>query len=137
MKLLNEVTEILNHYYLGVDVPDEYKNVYQYVNKHPEKEKEDFIHPLLDDDVLCKKYKENIPKGWYGFDIGTPTPINWVIAIDKILTLLIKNDKNLEIHQIKMKWGSICFYVESHIIEDIDDIGFLISDELSSKKMIY
>lgn len=137
MKLLEEVQEILNKYMLDVLCPDEYKNVYQYIAKHPEKEIEDFKHPTLNDTMLCTKYGLHIPDGWYGFDIGTPTPINWVVAIDKILTLLIKFDKDLEIHQIKLKWGSICFYVESHIIEDIDDIGFLISDELSSNKMIY
>ena len=137
MKLLKEVTEILNRYNLEVNVPDEYKTVYHYITAHPEKEDEEFYHPIIGDGYLTKKYKDRIPRGWYGFAIGNPTPMNWYIVIEKILDFLVKKDKTFQIHQIKTKWGGIRFYVESREIEDILDIEDLIEDKIYSEKMVY
>lgn len=137
MKLLEQVQELLNKYNLEVVIPDEYKTVYKYVEAHPEKESESFRHPIINDDYLDEKYKKHIPQGWYGFAIGNPTPINWSIVIDKILDLLIKHDPDFEIHQIKIKFGSIRFYVESKTIEDIQDISILIMNKLFSNKLVY
>ena len=69
--------------------------------------------------------------------MGSPTPKNWVTAIDKILELCIKTDPEFEIHQIKIKFGGIRFYCESELIEDLFDIEILIGNELHSKKLIY
>ena len=135
--LLEDVNEILNKYYLGVDVPDEYKTLYLYITEHPEKEIESFEHPILNDSSLSKKYKDNIPNGWYGFSIGNPTPMNWYIAIDKIVDFLIKKDPDFEIHQIKMKFGGIRFYCESELIVDIFDISRAIENTLYNKKLIW
>jgi hypothetical protein len=137
MKLLKEIKEILDKYYLGVDIPEEYKNVYRYEDDHPKKVEELFNHPELDDGTLYKKYENHIPKGWYGFSMGNPTPRNWFTAIDEILQLCIKNDSEFEIHQIKMKFGGIRFYCESDVIEDMWDIEILIGNKLHSKKLIY
>jgi len=137
MKLLKEVTEILNKYNLKVNVPDEYKTVYHYLTEHPEKEKEEFEHPIISDGYLYEKYKDRIPQGWYGFAIGNPTPICWYNVIKEILDFLIKKDKTFQIHQIKIKYGGIRFYVESREIDDILDVEDLIEDKLYSKKMIY
>ena len=137
MILLKEVNEILDKYYLGVNVPDEYKTIYLYLTEHPNKESEDFEHPIINDGYLMKKYKDRIPQGWYGFAIGNPTPMNWYIVIEKILDFLVKKDDTFKIHQIKTKWGGIRFYVQSREIEDIYEIEDLIEDKLYSEKMIY
>ena len=137
MTLLAEVTEILDKYYLGVDIPEEYKTVYEWEDKYPDKVEEKFQHPDLSDWTLKRKYEKHIPIGWYGFSIGSPTPKNWITAIDKIIGLCIENDPNFEIHQIKMKFGGIRFYCESELIEDLFDIEILIGNELYSNKLIY
>lgn len=137
MKLLEEVQEILNKYYLGVDVPEEYNTVYSFIKYHPEKRIELFKHPIIDDEYLQNKYKNNIREGGYGFDIGSPTPINWFIVVDKILELLIKNDPDLVIQQIKIKFGGMDFFVISKKIDDIFDIYALIAEKLHSNKLIY
>jgi len=137
INLLEDVKKIMDKYNLNVFVPDEYINVYKYLSVQPEKKIEDFKHPIINDSYLCEKYKNNIPKGWYGFEIGNPTPINWFIVIEKIVDFLIKKDPDFEIHQIKMKFGGIRFYCESEKIEDIDDISMLIETKLFDKKLIY
>ena len=137
MKLLTEVQEIVDAYYLGVDIPDEFKTVYHYRDAHETKFEEEFCSSEITDDSLCKKYAKHIPKGWYGFSIGQPTPPNWFKVIDKVVGLLTDNDPNFEIHQIKMKFGMICFYVESEVIEDIWDICSYVEKNLHSPKLIY
>jgi hypothetical protein len=137
MKLLKKVEDILNKYNLSVNVPDEYNTVYHYLTLHPNEEDDDFCHPEINDSFLINKYKDNIPMGWYGFAIGNPTPKNWYIVIDKILELLIKNDPSFEIHQIKLKFGGIRFYVSSDEIEDINEIEDLIDEKLFNEKLIY
>lgn len=137
LKLAEEVKEILGKYNLEVLVPDEYKTVYKYVDEHPEKEIEDFKHPTITDSSLNKKFSKNIPKGWYGCSIGNPTPINWYVAIEKILDFLVKKDPDFEIHQIKIKFGGIRFYCESEKIEDIFDICRVVESALYSRKLMY
>lgn len=64
------------------------------------------------DSYLIEKWKGRIPKGWYGFD-GIPKI--WGLIIDKFLEELEKECPNFEIHQIKLKYGSLRFYVQSNI----------------------
>ena len=137
MKLLNEVQEIIDKYYLGVDIPDEYPTVYKYRDAHPTKFEEEFCSSEINDNTLCDKYRKHIPKGWYGFSIGEPLPPNWFKAIDEVVELCVKNDPDFEIHQIKLKFGSICFYCESEVIEDNWDILALIANKLCDKKLVY
>lgn len=137
MKLLKEVKEILDKYSLSVEIPDEYKSVYQYRDAHPNKVEEEFSHPEINDGYLFNKYKNNIPHGWYGFAIGNPTPRNWFVVIDEIVKLLIKKEPEIGIHQIKMKYGGIRFYVGSSEIEDINEIEDLIEETLYNEKLIY
>jgi hypothetical protein len=136
MKILEDVKKILENYNLSVYIPDEYMNVYQYRDAHPIIE-EDFSHPEINDSYLFEKYKNNIPVGWYGFSIGEPTPKNWLVVIDKIVKLCVTADPQFEIHQIKMKFGGICFYVESKNIDDIYDVCSLIENTLFNDKLIY
>ena len=137
MKLLAQVEEMLNSLDLTVNIPEDYTSVYKYERDKPEVVAAEFIHPTIDDYFLYEKYENNIPKGWYGFSIGNPTPKNWFIAIDKILELLVQHDPALEIHQIKMKFGCICFYIESSIIEDINEISITVTTKLCNQKLIY
>ncbi len=65
---------------------------------------------------LLKKYKEYIPKGWYGFSLGSPIPLDWFKIIDEFLEYLLDLQKSdliskFEIHQIKLKFGGLRFYV--------------------------
>jgi hypothetical protein len=66
---------------------------------------------------LLNKYKKYIPKGWYGFSLGSPLPKGWYNIIEEFLDYLIEleNKKKIgkfEIHQIKSKFGGVkilCF----------------------------
>ena len=137
MTIIKEVEEILNKFDLGVDIPDEYPTVYKYRDAHPTKFEEEFCSSEITDNTLCEKYAKHIPKGWYGFSIGQPTPPNWFKVIDKVVALMVDNDPDFEIHQIKMKFGGICFYVESEVIEDIWDCVSYVQNNLHSRKLIY
>ena len=57
------------------------------------------------------KWKEHIPKGWYGFSIGRPCPDAWFNIIDEFLGYLKSIDSSFEIHQIKLKFGGLRFYI--------------------------
>ena len=134
MKMLETVEKILDKYDLTVDVPKGCSNVYACTEKQREELK---LYPKKNDSYFVKKYKDYIPPGWYGFAIGSPTPEAWVEAIDEVLELLIKEDENLQIQQIKMKFGGIRFYVESEKVEDIHEIGLVIEDQMYSRKLAY
>jgi hypothetical protein len=121
MKLLQQVKEIIDRYDLK---PLESKGAV--VN-----------HPTKDDSYFIEKYDKFIPKGWYGFAIGTPTPKEWMDLLDEILSLLTSHDPDFQIHQIKTKFGGIRFYVASREIEDLDDIEDLIEDTLFDEVLIY
>ena len=63
---------------------------------------------------LTAKYKKYIPVGWYGFDLGSPVPLDWFKIIDEFLTYLVELEqlnkiKNFEIHQIKLKFCGLRF----------------------------
>jgi hypothetical protein len=136
MKLLNKVKEILEIYDLSVKLPEGCKNHY-HLQLDFESDVPIEIKKKYSDSALYEKYVYNIPHGYYGFAIGEPTPINWLRAIDDILSLLIKKDKNFEIHQIKMKYGGIRFYCYSSVIEDIDEISTHIETKMWDKNLIY
>lgn len=59
---------------------------------------------------LFEKWKDFIPKGWYGFSIGK-VPDKWYHLIDDFLEYMDSILASFEIHQIKLKWGGIRFYV--------------------------
>jgi len=140
MKLLSKVQEILDKYNLSVELPEGCKNIYDCEYKTDDKKIMKFLsrfHPPYTDWHYLKKYEKYIPDGWYGFSIGTPTPKEWFEAIDEILELMISNDPNFEIHQIKMKYGAIMFYCNSEVVEDLNDIMMLIMKKMYSKYLIY
>jgi len=140
MKLLSKVQEIIDKYNLTVELPEGYKNIYEYEFKNNYKDITKFMsrfYPPQTDWYYIKKYRKYIPDGWYGFSIGTPTPIEWFKVIEEILDFLISKDPNFEIHQIKTKFGGIRFYCHSYIIDDLFEIELLIENNLYSKYLIY
>jgi len=136
MKILDKVQEIFSQYQLNeLTFPDENKNVYEFLQSYPEFKK-DFVSEK-NDMFLIKKYRKHIPQGWYGFSIGEPIVPQWNEIIDKILELCIASDPDFEIHQIKLKFGGICFYVHSDVIEDLHEVEVLISNTLFDRALIY
>lgn len=139
MEILNDVQKIFDGYDLKSlefkDDLDKAINLYQYLYIHPDEEK-DFKSDKTDG-YFINKYKANIPRGWYGFSIGSPIFPAWLEILDQILELCIKNDKDFEIYQIKLKFGGIRFYTGSRIIEDINDVEDLIENKLYNEALIY
>jgi hypothetical protein len=139
MKILNEVEEIFAKYDLKpIQLPDGYKNLYDYLY-HNKEEKDNSIDyvSLTNDTYLNEKYADYIPHGWYGFDIGTPIIPAWMEILDEIVELCTENDQDFEIHQIKLKYGGMRFYVHSDIIEDIHEVEMRIEDKLFDVALIY
>ena len=96
---------------------------------------------------LQKKYKQYIPPGWYGFSLGEPCPHDWYKIIDEFLEYLLKLQlenkiSGFEIHQIKLKFGGLRFYV-SYRCEDEEFREFIelqiakLENHLFDKKLIY
>jgi hypothetical protein len=96
---------------------------------------------------LKEKYKLYIPKGWYGFSFGSPTPKNWFLIIDEFLEYLVELQKKkkisgFEIHQIKMKFGSCRFYISYKCNDDeMQEFIYLqiqkLESHLHDDKLIY
>lgn len=60
---------------------------------------------------IQEKWTDYIPRGWYGFAIGK-VPDKWFYVIDEFLEYLDSIVSGFEIHQIKVKFGGIRFYIE-------------------------
>lgn len=136
MEIINEVKEIFDRHPFSNIYTDGYKNVYDLINAHNEL-LDQFKHPTLNDNTFIEKYKSNIPKGWYGFSIGLPVNPVWIDIIDEILQLCIEKDPNIEIKQVKMKFGGIDFHVSSEVITDMWEVFKLVSTKLRDKALIY
>jgi hypothetical protein len=96
---------------------------------------------------LLEKYRQYIPKGWYGFSLGSPVPLSWFKIIDDFLTYLVSLEQlnkiqDFEIHQIKLKFGGLRFYV-SYKCEDEELREFIelqidkLENSLFDEKLIY
>jgi len=91
---------------------------------------------------LREKWAKHIPPGWYGFSFGRPTPDCWFDIIDEFLDYLLTIDPALEIHQIKMKFGSCLMYLHYNIPnEELREFVELQIEKLEwtlfDKKLIY
>jgi hypothetical protein len=94
------------------------------------------------DFILIQKWKDRIPTGWYGFD-----GINelWGEIIDDFLVELEKVAPNFEIHQIKLKFGGLRFYIslgerldnDPRLANYINGQITLLEETLYSKDLIY
>jgi hypothetical protein len=136
MEILDKVREVFNQYDLKpIELPKDFKDVYLFLRKYPEFSKD--FKSSIDDSDLNQKYRKHIPKGWYGFDIGTPIVPVWMEIIDKIVEGCTAFDPNFEIHQIKLKFGGIRFYCSSEIIEDLHEVEYFIENKLFDRALIY
>lgn len=136
MKILDKVQEIFNQYELKqLMLPEGHKNVYTFLSAYPEFGKD--FKSLIEDCDLNIKYRKHIPKGWYGFDIGTPIIPEWMYIIDKVVETCVDADPNFEIHQIKLKFGYICFYCNSNVIDDLHEVECLLARKLQDNALIY
>lgn len=135
MKAFDKINEIFNKYELKpIIIDNKYSNIYQYLNDNPHNRT--LYKSTKDDFYFINKYKNRIPKGHYGFSIGNPIIPIWCDIIEEIIDTCIDIDPNLQICQVKLKYGSICFYINT-IIEDIIDIEIMIGDKLYDKNLIY
>ena len=136
MKLLPEVIEIINnHNPQPIILPNENLNVREYLKSNPKK-----IYDFLsfkNDHYFLKLYGEYVSKGHYGFALSCPINPVWSEIIDDILEICINEDPNFQIFQIKIKFGRVCFYVQSDVIEDVVEIQILLSKRLFDEKLIY
>lgn len=82
---------------------------------------------------LLNKYEKHIPSGWYGFD-GIPD--EWCDDIDDLLSRMIEKIPDLEIHQIKTKFGGLRFYTNCHDPELNKEINEL-EDKCQNEKYRY
>ena len=136
MKLLKEIEKIFKKKYQEFVMPDvNYTKIYKYIEDHPD-EKSKYIFSK-NDLYFNEKYKEFITKGYYGFSINSYMSENWREIIDNLVDLFITNDPNFEIHQIKIKFGGVRFYVVSKVIEDLFEINELIEEKLYSPYLMY
>jgi hypothetical protein len=136
MKIFDEVKAIFSRYELKpLVLPDGHGNVYSLINANPDLKK-DYI-PEKNDTYFMKKYGTHVPKGWYGIDVGNPINPMWMEILDEVIELCVKSDPNFEIHQVKLKFGGIRFYVHSEIIEDIFEAECLIEGKLYDDALIY
>jgi hypothetical protein len=68
------------------------------------------FHSYISDVMLFSKWAYRVGKGWYGFSLGD-VPRVWVDVLDEFLSWLESQCPDFEIHQVKMKLGSLRFYV--------------------------
>jgi hypothetical protein len=64
----------------------------------------------ISDLLLFWKWAYRVGKGWYGFNLGHIPPV-WTKMLDEFLCWLEIQCPDFEIHQIKMKLGSLRIYL--------------------------
>jgi len=64
----------------------------------------------ISDITMFSKWAYRVGKGWYGFNLGHIPPV-WTKMLDEFLCWLEIQCPDFEIHQIKMKLGSLRIYV--------------------------
>lgn len=90
---------------------------------------------------LFHKWAYRVDEGWYGFAMSN-CPMLWAIVIDNFLKELVKVAPNFKIHQIKLKFGGLRFYVELGLDDKAlndaihQEIGKL-EQRLFNEKLIY
>lgn len=135
-KVKEKVLAIIKKYDLKpIKLPEGHRNVYWYIREDEKRAKE--FESEITDHELNLKYAKLIPRGWYGFDVGTPIVPDWMKIIKEVTEMCVSIDPNFEIHQVKLKYGRICYYVVSSIIEDTDEIDSILENNLYDVALIY
>lgn len=138
-KILQKYNGFTNYWYPDVEEDNIYINP-DISKKYSEGCSEKEIY-LLD------KWRDRIPKGWYGFSLGSPCPHDWYKIIDEFLDYLVELEKQdkiekFEINQIKIKFGGLRFYVSCGCAdEEFEEFVKLqinkLENHLFDKKLIY
>jgi hypothetical protein len=91
---------------------------------------------------LFMHWAYRVEKGWYGFALGRDVPIVWTRIIHDFLEELEKEAPDFKIHQIKLKFGGLRFYVDLRL--DDKDKSKAIHEEihklcntLSDDRLVY
>ena len=108
-KILQKYSGHRNYWYPDVKEPNLYVN-----SDLKEKYSKDCEVKEL---KLLEKWKNKIPKGWYGFSLGSPCPHIWYKIIDEFLEYMAHLEEAgminyFQIHQIKIKFGGLRFYIQ-------------------------
>lgn len=85
--------------------------------------------------ILCKKWNHRVGRGWYGFALGGEVPLEWLRTIDQLLEFIEEFDPGFEIHQIKIKFGGLRFYVQTDL--DISDLRHSLEKSFYIKELEY
>jgi len=108
--------------------------------KYPlSKEVDAYMSPDL---YLFMKWAYRVGKGWYGFALSNDVPLVWAQIIDDFLDELAKEAPNFEIHQIKLKFGGLRFYVDLRLsdkkkVDQINKEIEALTQTLFNEKLIY
>ena len=93
------------------------------------------------DSFLFAKWDSKIGKGWYGFSLQD-CPLIWGNIIDEFLNELEIICPKFEIHQIKLKFGGLRFYVSLYL-DDQETLNIIneeireLEEWLRHKSLIY
>jgi hypothetical protein len=82
---------------------------------------------------LCNRWRKYVPRGWYGFELAD-VPMVWYKIINEALEYFDTKYKLLEIHQIKLKYGGLRFYIlcerqNNECLDEIDELEDAMYDE--------
>jgi len=86
------------------------------------------------DIILFHKWAYRVEKGWYGFALAD-APNSWAAIINDFLVELETTMPDFKIHQIKLKFGGlrfyICFYDKCEDASKVDSVqAGIISEEI-------
>lgn len=124
-----KVDELIEKYNLK---ENSYYTESPYLNRN---EEDDKLSAKKEAELLVK-WKDHIPKGWYGFSFGTPTPHMWFDVIDEFLEYVKSQQSDFQILQIKIKFSGVRIYL-NNISEDIQEQISKLEEVLSDKFLIY
>lgn len=120
------------------DILKDYKAPLANVKWEELKNKTHYCSPDL---YLFSRWAYKVGKGWYGFALET-APMAWAMIIDEFLTELEKEAPDFEIHQIKLKFGGVRFYVELNLkdaaqCKEIEEEIVVLESKLFNQGLIY
>lgn len=132
-----KIEELIQKYNLKKDGYCEGVDALYGVSEHSDDVKARFFDTVYEKEMaLNNKYADRIPKGWYGFSLGTPTPVLFFDVIEEFLDYAIEQCPNLVILQVKIKFGGLRLYID-RVTEQIAKECFELQDLLFDSKLIY
>ncbi len=93
------------------------------------------LHNLVDSSALAAKWEKYFGEGWYGIDLGL-VPYLWLIVIDEFLTNALEKYPELQIQQIKVKYGEVRIYI-TPFEEELQSSARNLEDVLFDSRLVY